>query len=52
MTFTGADGKPLLDMLGWEMAVLNDKDDDSGLRYDRRAQDRAFLSGGSHLQVA
>ncbi len=47
MSFTGENGKPLLDMLGWEMAVLNDKDDDSQLKYDRRPSDPPFYQVGA-----
>jgi alpha-D-xyloside xylohydrolase len=44
---TGADGKPLLTMLGWEMAELNDKDGDSQLNFDRRPQDPPFYRVGA-----
>ena len=47
ISFAGSDGKPLLKMLGWEMAVLNDKDGDSDLRYDRRPQDPEFYRVGA-----
>jgi len=47
MTVTGADGKPLLDMLGWEMAVLNSKDGDTDLNYDRRPTDPEFYRVGA-----
>jgi alpha-D-xyloside xylohydrolase len=47
MTITGADGKPLLDMLGWEMAVLNSKDGDTDLNYDRRPTDPEFYRVGA-----
>ena len=42
-----ADGKPLLDMLGWEMAVLNDKDGDRDLENDRRPEDPPFYRVGA-----
>ena len=47
MTVTGADGKPVMDMLGWEMGVLNDKDDNSQLNYDRRPEDPQFYQVGA-----
>ena len=47
MTVTGADGKPVLDMLGREMGVLNDKDDNSQLNYDRRPEDPQFYQVGA-----
>ncbi len=47
MTFTGSDGRPLLDMAGWEMAVPNDKDDDTQLKYDRRPSDPPFYEVGA-----
>jgi hypothetical protein len=39
MRITAADGKPLLDMQGWEMGELNDKDGDRQLNDDRRPED-------------
>jgi alpha-D-xyloside xylohydrolase len=34
-------------MLGWEMGVLNDKDDNSQLNYDRRPEDPQFYQVGA-----
>ncbi len=42
MRITGADGKSVLDMQGWEMAELNDKDGDRQLENDRRPEDPPF----------
>ena len=47
MTITGADGKPLLVLQGWEMAELNDKDGDSQLNFDRRPEDPKFYRVGA-----
>jgi alpha-D-xyloside xylohydrolase len=47
MSITGADGKPLLDMRGWEMAQLNDKDADRQLENDRRPEDPPFYRVGA-----
>jgi hypothetical protein len=47
MTVTGADGNPLLEMLGWEMGVLNDKDDNSQLKYNRQPEDKQFYQVGA-----
>ncbi len=44
---TGADGKTLLDMNGWEMAVPNNKDGNAGLKYDRRPEDPPFYEVGA-----
>jgi alpha-D-xyloside xylohydrolase len=47
LTVTGENGKRLVDLLGWEMAVLNDKDGDSQLNYDRRPEDPQFYRVGA-----
>jgi alpha-D-xyloside xylohydrolase len=47
MTVKGADGEQLLNMLGWQMGVLNDKDDDSQLNYNRRQEDKQFYQVGA-----
>lgn len=47
LRITTEDGKPLLDMLSWEMAELNDKDGDTELAYDRRPQDPPFYRVGA-----
>ena len=47
LTITGPDGKQLIDMEGWEMAELNDKDGDSQLKYDRRPTDPKFYRVGA-----
>ena len=47
MTITGGDGKPLLNMEGWEMAELNDKDGDRQLDNDRRPEDPPFYRVGA-----
>lgn len=47
MTIMGADGKDLLNMRGWEMAALNDKDGDAQLKYDRRPEDAPFYRVGA-----
>jgi alpha-D-xyloside xylohydrolase len=47
LSITGADGKTLLDMQGWEMAELNDKDGDRQLDNDRRPQDPQFYRVGA-----
>jgi alpha-D-xyloside xylohydrolase len=47
LTVTRADGTPLLNMLGWEMAELNGKDGDTQLNYDRRPQDPPFYRVGA-----
>lgn len=47
MTITGPDGKQLLNMEGWEMAELNDKDGDRQLNNDRRPEDPPFYRVGA-----
>jgi alpha-D-xyloside xylohydrolase len=47
LSITGSDGKPLLAMQGWEMAVMNDKDGDSQLNEDRRPEDPPFYRVGA-----
>jgi alpha-D-xyloside xylohydrolase len=47
LTIATPDGKPLLQMEGWEMAELNDKDGDSQLNADRRPQDPPFYRVGA-----
>lgn len=47
MRITAADGKRLLDMLGWEMGELNDKDGDRQLNYDRWPEDPQFYRVGA-----
>jgi alpha-D-xyloside xylohydrolase len=43
LSITLGDGKPLLHMTGWQMAVPNYKDGTSQLNYDRRPTDPPFL---------
>jgi alpha-D-xyloside xylohydrolase len=40
-------GKMLLDMTGWSMSVLNHKDGDANLLYDRRPSDLPFYQVGA-----
>jgi alpha-D-xyloside xylohydrolase len=47
ITVQTAQGKMLLDMIGWEMAVPNHKDGDAGILYDRRKQDPPFYEVGA-----
>ena len=47
LTVTGADGKTLVQMQGWEMAELNDKDGDRQLDNDRRPDDPPFYRVGA-----
>lgn len=49
MRITAADGKPLLDMQGWEMGELNDKDGDRQLNYDRGPEDPQFYRVGARF---
>ncbi len=42
-----ADGKPLLHMQGWEMAVPNHKDGNAGILNDRRPSDDPFFEVGA-----
>jgi len=42
VTFRSADGKKLLEMNGWGMAVLNYKDGDADIAHDRRPSDPDF----------
>jgi alpha-D-xyloside xylohydrolase len=44
---TTADGKPLLDLQGWEMGELNDKDGNRELNNDRRPEDPEFYRVGA-----
>ncbi len=44
---TGPDGAALLDMQGWEMAVLNHKDGNAGIAADRRPSDPPFYEVGA-----
>ena len=47
MSITGADSKPLLNLQGWEMGELNDKDGNSQLNFDRRPDDPPFYRVGA-----
>lgn len=47
-----ADGKRLLDLQGWQMAVPNYKDGTADLRYDRRPSDPPFYTVGASFQAA
>lgn len=47
ITVQAVQGKMLLDMLGWEMAVPNHKDGDADILYDRRKQDPPFYRVGA-----
>ncbi len=42
ITFRTPDGRKLLEMNGWGMATLNNKDGDAGLAHDRRPSDPEF----------
>jgi alpha-D-xyloside xylohydrolase len=42
-----ADGKPLVHMQGWEMAVPNHKDGSAGILNDRRSSDDPFFEVGA-----
>src|SRR5215471_21607387 len=42
ITFTTPDGKKLAELNGWSMSVLNHKDGNSQLNYDRRSSDSDF----------
>jgi alpha-D-xyloside xylohydrolase len=45
-------GKPLLQMTGWQMAVPNYKDGTSQLNYDRRPTDPPFFTVGASFSAA
>ena len=47
ITIDRADGKPLLRMQGWEMAVPNHKDGNADVLYDRRSGDDPFYEVGA-----
>jgi alpha-D-xyloside xylohydrolase len=47
MSIMGADGKLLLNLQGWEMGELNDKDGNSQLGFDRRPEDPKFYRVGA-----
>ena len=47
MAITGPDGKLLVNLLGWEMGELNDKDGDTQLNHDRRPDDPQFYRVGA-----
>lgn len=47
ITVATPDGKTLTDMLGWSMSVLNHKDGNSQILYDRRSTDRDFYRVGA-----
>jgi alpha-D-xyloside xylohydrolase len=47
MSITSEDGKPLLEMRGWEMGQLNDKDGNRQLENDRRPEDPPFYRVGA-----
>lgn len=44
---TRADGRPVLEMQGWEMAVPNHKDGNADVLYDRRPTDDPFFEVGA-----
>ncbi len=48
----GAEGKTLLEMNGWEMAVPNDKDGNRGVLSDRRSSDAPFYEVGASFAAA
>ena len=47
-----ADGKPLLDMQNWSMAIPNYKDGTAGLNNDRRPTDPPFYTVGASFTAA
>jgi alpha-D-xyloside xylohydrolase len=49
ITFSTPDGKTLAEMDGWMMSVLNHKDGNSQLNYDRRPTDPDFYQVGAYF---
>jgi alpha-D-xyloside xylohydrolase len=47
ITFTTPEGKKLLEMTGWEQAILNQKDGTAEPLHDRRATDPEFFTVGA-----
>ena len=52
LSFKTAEGKPLLQMNGWEMAVPNYKDGNHDVLYDRRSTDPPFYEVGATFSAA
>jgi alpha-D-xyloside xylohydrolase len=52
LNITTADGKPLLRMNGWQMAVPNYKDGTHDIEYDRRPTDPPFFTVGASFAAA
>jgi alpha-D-xyloside xylohydrolase len=52
LNITTANGKPLLRMNGWQMAVPNYKDGTHGIEYDRRPADPPFFTVGASFSAA
>jgi alpha-D-xyloside xylohydrolase len=49
ISFTTPDGKTIAEMNGWSMSVLNHKDGNSQLNYDRRPTDPDFYQVGANF---
>lgn len=47
ITLKTPDGKPILNLSGWEMAIPNHKSDTAGILHDRRATDHPFFQVGA-----
>jgi alpha-D-xyloside xylohydrolase len=47
ITIAAADGKKLLEQIGWDMAIPNHKDGDADVVYDKRASDERFFQVGA-----
>lgn len=52
LTIATANGKPLLEMQNWSMAVPNYKDGTAGLNHDRRPDDPPFYTVGASFSAA
>ena len=52
LNITTAEGKPLLRMNGWQMAVPNYKDGTHDIEYDRRPTDPPFFTVGASFSAA
>ena len=52
LRIAGADGKPLVAMQGWGMAVPNAKDGTAGIAYDRRPSDPPFYTVSASFSAA
>ncbi len=52
LSITTADGKPLLSMNGWQMAVPNYKDGTHNIEHDRRPTDEPFFTVGASFAAA